>query len=186
MESQNKPQDGKKLDSDKQEQVEYGRKSINSNAGKASSSRSKIKQQTAFKVPVELQEEWNQKLRDSGFVDKESWLPNGMVGPITGEYRVQEDTQEYFRMVSIFLHHYRHWSKMRFAHCSPEQAREMWSLYADGYNGREITEIMNKPRKFEGTVRTSIKRQKSWFDRKIKAMEAIMLKWFHNDYHKQL
>lgn len=85
----------------------------------------------------ELLKEWDLKLKASGFVDLEGSLTNTSTacfsdGRVSTARRLEyyQDSEEYFRVAGLFLHHY--------AFSSPRD-KWVWRLHSEGLATRAIS-----------------------------------------------
>jgi len=117
----------------------------------------------------ELNDEWREKLKSSGFDDVESAygrLKTGANNNIENLHTTVsfELKQEYYRQVGFFL--YDHEFKTRFD-------RDVWELHCEGAGVREIVKIF---------ATRDIKTHKDKVDKTIQALRKLMLKKYRETY----
>lgn len=133
----------------------------------------KSQQQKNFK---KLQAIWKKKLKESGFVDieknedilKQYVTSKNSKGKLNGatledRTRVQEVTQDYYRMAGHFLHDYKF---------SDDDEKRIWTLHAEGLSLRQIVKIIS-------TRRHKISRHS--IHMLVKDLAAKMIKMYRNN-----
>lgn len=110
-----------------------------------------------------LNDEWKQKLKDSGFADierDEDSLPDWSTA-FARHPEYGRSKEEYYRLAGQFLHEY------RFRGPEGQWMKRIWELHANGTSIREIVDILNPGEKHWHTVRKKVQLSLAKLKRKM-------------------